>query len=49
MGKPTAKKGWCLASEYEEDKKLHYVLTIAGLCTSDHLSVTATLWNSVLV
>lgn len=42
MGKPTAKKGWCLASEYEEDK-LYYVLTIASLCLSDHLSVIATL------
>lgn len=41
-GSPQLRKGgvW---PEYEEDKKLHYVLTIAGLCTSDHLSVTATL------
>ena len=30
MRKPTAKKGWCLASEYEEDQKLYYVLTIAS-------------------
>ena len=30
MRKPTAKKGWCLASEYEEDQKLYYVLPIAS-------------------
>lgn len=30
MRKPTAKKGWCLASDCEEDQRLYYVLAIAS-------------------